>query len=449
MMNGLLTYAVGSAAVLAVLWGGFRLLLRSQKLFRVNRALLNTILYFSLCAPLLLSRLSIPVSERAPEVVGVMTLAGVTVSSDGSRPAAMAENSSTPAWLPEVLTAVYAAGAVATMLTHVLIPAAAAAVLLLRGRRFRALSGGHVVTVVSVPARRGRRVEPMSWLGVIFLPAEEDYDNDSYVIRHELAHIRMMHSPILLNASLMLCLQWFNPAAWLLLRDLRQNCEFEADDAVLASGADRKEYQLSLVGQAAKGMAVSLANPFRNSNLYRRIAMIHKAVPERKVYARLLYVVPVLMAAAVIFAEPLVPAAAMPAETGAGNMTGSSAYVPDPVPVPYTLVEQPPVFMGGDDDDFAAWVFSAIQYPAEAVASDAAARVTVQFKIRKTGEVSDIRTLRVEVKGTVVEDFDYNIFSEAVVDVVGRSPGWTPGYQHGKPVDVVYNFPVDFRLKNE
>ena len=75
-MNALLTYAVGSAAVLAVLWGGFRLLLRSQKTFRVNRVLLNVILYFSLCAPLLLSRLSIPVPDgRDPGVVGLMTRA--------------------------------------------------------------------------------------------------------------------------------------------------------------------------------------------------------------------------------------------------------------------------------------------------------------------------------------------------------------------------------------
>ena len=84
-------------------------------------------------------------------------------------------------------------------------------------------------------------------------------------MQHELAHVRMRHSLLLLNASLLLCLQWFNPAAWLLLRDLRQNCEFEADDAVLSSGADRRGYQLSLVGRAARGMAVSLASPFRNS----------------------------------------------------------------------------------------------------------------------------------------------------------------------------------------
>lgn len=215
-MNALLTYAVGSAAVLAVLWGGFRLLLRSQKTFRVNRVLLNAILYFSLCAPLLLSRLSIPVPDgRDPGVVGLMTLAGLTVYSDGEASLAVAETAGArdASWLPEVLTTVYVAGVALTLLTQVILPVAAAVVLLFRGRRYRALVGGRAVTVVSVPVRRGRRVEPMSWFGVIFLPTEEDFTSDSYVIRHEMAHVRMRHSLLLLNASLLLCLQWFNPAA--------------------------------------------------------------------------------------------------------------------------------------------------------------------------------------------------------------------------------------------
>lgn len=443
-MNALLTYAVGSAAVLAVLWVGFRLLLRSQKTFRVNRVLLNLILYFALCAPLLLSRLSIPIPDgRAPGVVGLMTLSGQTVFSDGGSSPAMEEASGARlvSWLPEALTTVYVAGVALTLLTQVILPVAAAVVLLFRGRRYRTLVGGRAVTVVSVPVRRGRRVEPMSWFGVIFLPAEEDFTSDSYVVRHEMAHVRMRHSLLLLNASLLLCLQWFNPAAWLLLRDLRQNCEFEADNAVLSSGADRKGYQLSLVGQAARGMAVSLANPFRNSSLYRRIAMIQKPAPEGwRVCLRLLYVIPVAMAAAVLFARPLTAARMQPAEVQASEPAGT--------PVPYPKVEGKPLFMGGSAEEFTRWVYSSLEYPQEARENGAGARVTVQFRIRSTGEVSDVRMVRLDVMGERVEDFDYNVFADAVLDVVGRSPRWTPGQADGRPVDVTYNFPVYFQTKN-
>ena len=443
-MNALLTYAVGSAAVLAVLWGGFRLLLRSQKTFRVNRVLLNVILYFSLCAPLLLSRLSIPVPDgRDPGVVGLMTLAGLTVYSDGEASLAVAETAGArvASWLPEVLAAVYVAGVALTLLIQVAVPVVAAVALLLRGRRRRILAGGRAVTVVSVPSRRGRRVEPMSWFGIIFLPAEEDFDTESYVMQHELAHVRMRHSLLLLNASLLLCLQWFNPAAWLLIRDLRQNCEFEADDAVLSSGADRRGYQLSLVGRAARGMAVSLASPFRNSTLYRRIAMIQKAAPDGwRVCLRLLYVVPVALAAAVLFARPLTAARMQPAEVLASEPAGT--------PVPYPKVEGKPLFMGGSAEEFTHWVYSSLEYPQEARENGAGARVTVQFRIRSTGEVSDVQLVRLDVRGERVEDFDYNVFADAVLDVVGRSPRWTPGQADGRPVDVTYNFPVYFQTKN-
>lgn len=447
-MNALLTYAVGSAAVLAVLWGGFRLLLRSQKTFRVNRVLLNVILYFSLCAPLLLSRLSIPVPDgRDPGVVGLMTLAGLTVYSDGEASLAVAETAGArdASWLPEVLAAVYVAGVALTLLIQVAVPVVAAVALLLRGRRRRILAGGRAVTVVSVPSRRGRRVEPMSWFGIIFLPAEEDFDTESYVMQHELAHVRMRHSLLLLNASLLLCLQWFNPAAWLLLRDLRQNCEFEADNAVLSSGADRKGYQLSLVGQAARGMAVSLANPFRNSSLYRRIAMIQKPAPEGwRVCLRLLYVIPVALAAAVLFARPLTAARMQPVTV----QENVSENVPENKPVPYSLVEKKPLFMGKDAEEFTRWVFSSLEYPPEAKANGASARVTVQFRIRSTGEVSDIRLTRLDVRGERLESFDYNVFTDAVLKVLERSPRWTPGETDGRPVDVTYNFPVYFQYRN-
>lgn len=447
-MNALLTYAVGSAAVLAVLWVGFRLLLRSQKTFRVNRVLLNLILYFALCAPLLLSRLSIPVPDgRASGLVGLMTLSGQTVFSDGGSSPAMEEASGARlvSWLPEALTTVYVAGVALTLLTQVILPVAAAVVLLFRGRRYRTLVGGRAVTVVSVPVRRGRRVEPMSWFGVIFLPAEEDFTSDSYVIRHEMAHVRMRHSLLLLNASLLLCLQWFNPAAWLLLRDLRQNCEFEADNAVLSSGADRKGYQLSLVGQAARGMAVSLANPFRNSSLYRRIAMIQKPAPEGwRVCLRLLYVIPVALAAAVLFARPLTAARVQPV-TVQENVPEN---VSENKPVPYSLVEKKPLFMGKDAEEFTRWVFSSLEYPPEAKANGASARVTVQFRIRSTGEVSDIRMVRLDVRGERLESFDYNVFTDAVLKVLERSPRWTPGETDGRPVDVTYNFPVYFQYRN-
>lgn len=69
-MSGLLTYAVGSALVL--LWDGFRLFFYRLKTIRINRFLLNIILCFSVFMPVFMSYVSIPVSGRTRDVVGLM-----------------------------------------------------------------------------------------------------------------------------------------------------------------------------------------------------------------------------------------------------------------------------------------------------------------------------------------------------------------------------------------
>ena len=129
--------------------------------------------------------------------------------------------------LESVLTWAYAAGAVAVLFVRVLLPLLSVALLLRRGRVSVYVAGGRRIRVARVPG-----AAPMSWMGIVILPSGKEFGDDSCVLRHELAHVLLGHSPVILFSNLLLCLQWFNPAAWMLLRDLEQNCEFEADDAM-------------------------------------------------------------------------------------------------------------------------------------------------------------------------------------------------------------------------
>lgn len=61
----------------------------------------------------------------------------------------------------------------------------------------------------------------------------------------------------------------------------------------------------------------------------------------------------------------------------------------------------------------------------------------VQFTISSEGKVKDVRLLR---------GFDDELNEEAV-RVVSSSPDWVPGRQNGEAVDVTYQFPVIFSLK--
>jgi hypothetical protein len=84
---------------------------------------------------------------------------------------------------------------------------------------------------------------PFSWMKYIVL-SREDYESGySQILTHEKAHIALRHSWDLLFVDLITVLQWFNPVIWMLKSDLRALHEFEADDAVLRSGANIKEYQ--------------------------------------------------------------------------------------------------------------------------------------------------------------------------------------------------------------
>lgn len=64
---------------------------------------------------------------------------------------------------------------------------------------------------------------------------------------HEQMHLHYHHTADLLWMQAIIVLHWFNPAAWLLMRELREVHEFEADNGVLLHGIDATQYQLLLV----------------------------------------------------------------------------------------------------------------------------------------------------------------------------------------------------------
>ena len=97
------------------------------------------------------------------------------------------------------------------------------------------------------------------------------------ILAHEKAHIAYRHSVELLLVDVMSALQWFNPAIWMLRADLQELHEYEADDAVLRSGANLREYQYLLIRKAVSKSGYSVANSFNHSILKNRITMMSKS----------------------------------------------------------------------------------------------------------------------------------------------------------------------------
>jgi beta-lactamase regulating signal transducer with metallopeptidase domain len=93
------------------------------------------------------------------------------------------------------------------------------------------------------------------------------------IFRHELFHVQQKHSIDILLAEIITMLSWFNPFFYLIKKELKAIHEFLADQYA-ASGSNRYQYAELLVEQVMASRAASLAHPFFQHQLKRRITMI-------------------------------------------------------------------------------------------------------------------------------------------------------------------------------
>jgi periplasmic protein TonB len=103
---------------------------------------------------------------------------------------------------------------------------------------------------------------------------------------------------------------------------------------------------------------------------------------------------------------------------------------------PFVVVEEMPVFPGGDSS-LLAYITQNTKYPDSARINKVEGRVIVRFCVNATGSVDRVTILR-----GVSSDVD----AEAV-RVISTLPSFRPGRQGGKAVPVWYMVPVTFALK--
>jgi len=98
-------------------------------------------------------------------------------------------------------------------------------------------------------------------------PALHSENETKQILTHELTHVRQGHSFDVLAGELLSIVCWFNPASWLMKREIRQNLEFLADSNVLESGIDTKTYQYYLLQLSYQTLDLKLTNKFNVSPL--------------------------------------------------------------------------------------------------------------------------------------------------------------------------------------
>ncbi len=332
------------------------------------------------------------------------------------------------------------------------------------------------------------RYAPFSWMPTIVV-SRRDYDaNAPMILAHEREHIRLGHSWDILLCQLCTAFQWFNPAAWLVGRELRAVHEYEADEAMLRSGTDARHYQMKLIETALGARFNSIANNFTNCSTKKRILMMMKKQTSPWARLKVLYVLPVaalvLLAAScnnakeeadaqkvseAVEADPLfvvdgnvvsvdVYKSLKPEDidhvdvlkgeaatsvwgtrgaNGVVQVTTKKAAAPsaeDNSDV-FNVVEKMPEFEGGMNG-MMSFLQKNIKYPEEAIKNGTQGRVVVQFVVNKDGSITD---------ANVVKSVSPELDAEAL-RVVKSMPKWTPGEQRGEKVRVQFTLPVQFKL---
>lgn len=457
-------YSIKVAICLAAFYLFYKLLLSRDTFHAFNRATLLLLMLLSLVLPFV----NISVDEPTVAYDGMVQieqLLAMGVVDDGPAPSGPT--------LIQVLFAIYIIG-VALFLVGEICSLV---------RLHRLISGKYSVTtadgikIVVIDDD----VAPFSWFNNIVISRSDYESGRSEILIHEKAHIARRHSLDIMLCNMLLIFQWFNPAAWLLRRELQNIHEYEADEAVIQSGADASEYQLLLIRKAVGERLFSMANNLNHNSLKKRITMmlIKKSNPWNR--AKILLTVPVAAVAVVAFATPKAEslskeiehdsnalvnsvvrsmpgtaehlamstgearAAGMPAEAAApetaaadslrGRVAGVTVGNSKDDGRVFDVVEDQPRYPGGTNA-LMTYLRDNIKYPAEAAKAGIQGMVIVQFVVGKDGAVRDIKPVK-----SVSPELD----AEAV-RVVAAMPKWVPGYQRGEAVNVRYTLPVNFRM---
>jgi hypothetical protein len=211
-----------------LLW---KLLLSRETFHRFNRVALLTVMALALVIPWV----KISLETAAPVTQQMIILEELLVSPNG----AVAPQAA-PSWsVTDIATVSYSVGMVLVVVWF-LHGQWSLHRLLKHGRR-ESLPGG--ATLHIIPGDQA----PFSFFKHIVISEQDYHDNSREILTHERAHIDLRHSWDVLFMSVVTLFQWWNPAAWLLCRELRQVHEYEADEAVLNQGIDVKQYQLLLI----------------------------------------------------------------------------------------------------------------------------------------------------------------------------------------------------------
>ncbi|MBR6189321.1 MAG: M56 family metallopeptidase [Prevotella sp.] len=324
VLTDLIYYDLKVAALIAVFYLFYMLLLARETTHTLNRAVLLGGIVLSavlpLCVVTIHKTLSLPLPVREGSIYPLSGMAADDVTTPLPHREGLGEG---------LLLGLVAAILLAGILIRLLYVAHGYWKLhqLIRNGEQHTLTSGSRVCVVDAP------VAPFSWMRTIVLSradwsatvvgrsalplglsknASERYDPLQRlealptIFAHEEAHVRHRHSYDIVVVEVLTALQWFNPVVWFLRQELRTLHEYEADASVLSRGFNESQYIHLLMQKATGIQACALANGINTYKTKKRIIMMLKPKSKRAAWLKALYIVPVALVSLAMTARTVV-----------------------------------------------------------------------------------------------------------------------------------------------
>ena len=409
----MLMYLIKANVVLVVLFGFYQLISAGDTFFKWRRVALLTIYVLSLLLPTI--DLSVLVNETAP-------LANILPRMAYNLPEVTVQPTHDNFDWQQLAVWLYTGVALALLLRvfwQVVV------VCRLAQRSERATLHSTAVCLLTGD------YSPFSFFRWIFVnPDDKTPSQVQQILTHEQTHVAQWHSADALLSQLFVATFWFNPVAWLMRLQVRNNLEYLADRSVINGGTDKKAYQYHLLAVAYRTNVATITNNFNVLPLKKRIKMMNKQTSNP--LARFKYLLFVPLAVALLAMNSTAMRANVQKKVVKTTKVTKKTSATDKV---YEVCEQMPIFPGGDAA-LMKYLSENVKYPALAIKAQEQGRVVVSFTVEKDGAISDVKVAR-----SVTPSLD----AEAV-RVVKAMPKWTPGKQDGQPVRVRYNVPVSFKL---
>lgn len=447
-------YSVKVAVCLALFYLFHKLLMSRDTFHTFNRFAILSMMLLSLVLPLV----HLSLDSEAGINRGTVALEGLvaqTVVADGGN--GVGEGLT----LTQVLLAAYVLGVV-LFVGKALLSVGSLLRLIRRARCVEVRNGIRIYTMQG-------DISPFSWFRYIIMSEKDWQENRREIVLHEMAHIRRCHSMDVAVCNMMIVFQWYNPAAWLLKRELQTLHEYEADEAVLSAGVDATHYQMLLIRKAVGERLFSMANNLNHNSLKKRITMmkIKRTNPVQK--AKIAFVLPLAAMTVAAFASqkvenlsekveqeseafssvsdnPVVRAVGETAHVAAVkvqedkaleeatslSMASDTAETKSGKEFP-CIPETFPQFPGGHIALF-EYLSKNIKFPKSKENEDVKVRVVTTFTVEKDGSITHAKIVRSQGEA----------FDNEALRVINGMPKWIPGTQNGKAVRVKYTLPITF-----